>query len=89
MTIITALLAVLNIYGLALMYIDKQKAKKQKWRISEAHLWLVSIFGGAFGVLIGMYMYRHKTKHLSFRLGVPFIILVHISLYTCYILNVV
>jgi uncharacterized membrane protein YsdA (DUF1294 family) len=76
---------VINTIGFFLMAIDKQKAKKGKWRISESTIWLVSLIGGAVGTMLGMQMFRHKTKHLLFRYGLPFLalfdILVYIILY--------
>lgn len=79
----------LNLYGILIMYIDKQKARKHKWRISEAHLWTVALIGGALGIWIGMSMFRHKTQHRSFRIGVPALLLVHILLCGWFILDVV
>lgn len=56
------------------MYVDKRRAIKRKWRISEHTLILNSILGGSIGALIGMYAFRHKTKHLKFKLGIPIIL---------------
>ncbi|WP_408007152.1 DUF1294 domain-containing protein [Pseudalkalibacillus sp. A8] len=75
------ILVVINFYGLIIMFMDKQKAKRQQWRISETHLWIVSIIGGAIGILAGMQLFRHKTKHTSFRIGVPVLIILQISIY--------
>lgn len=58
------------------MYIDKQKAKKNKWRIRENTLIGVSIIGGGIGSLWGMHVFRHKTKHIKFTIGIPLIILI-------------
>lgn len=69
-------LVLINILGYALMYIDKRKAIKKRWRISEHNLILVSILGGSIGSLIGMYTFRHKTKHLKFKFGIPCIIVI-------------
>ena len=63
-----------NIVGFALMGIDKQKAKRHAWRISEANLLLTALFGGSIGAWAGMYLFHHKTKHLKFVIGIPFII---------------
>ncbi|MBU3572210.1 DUF1294 domain-containing protein [Priestia aryabhattai] len=62
---------VINIVGIGMMYRDKQKAKRHEWRIAESTLWTVAAVGGAIGGLIGMYCYRHKTKHPSFTVGFP------------------
>lgn len=67
---------VVNILGFALMGIDKSKAQKQQWRISEANLLLSAAIGGSIGSYIGMQKFRHKTKHIKFTLGVPAIMII-------------
>lgn len=62
---------IMNIVGVYLMGNDKSRAKKHQYRISERTLWLVALFGGAVGTTIGMQLFRHKTKHLSFKVGFP------------------
>ena len=62
------------------MYVDKRRAIKRKWRISEHTLILTSILGGSIGSLIGMYTFRHKTKHLKFKLGIPIILTIQVAL---------
>ena len=62
------------------MYVDKRRAIKRKWRISEHTLILTSILGGSIGSLIGMYTFRHKTKHLKFKLGIPIILTIQVVL---------
>lgn len=69
-------LAVVNVLGFALMGIDKSKAKKQQWRISEANLLLSAAIGGSVGSYIGMQTFRHKTKHIKFTFGVPAIMVI-------------
>ncbi|MBQ6024842.1 MAG: DUF1294 domain-containing protein [Lachnospiraceae bacterium] len=78
--IIIGYLAVMNIVGIAVMGIDKSKAKRGAWRIKEATLFGVSIIGGSIGTLLGMYMFRHKTKHIYFVIGMPLILILHIAL---------
>lgn len=56
------------------MLIDKRKAKKNRWRIRESTLLLVAALGGSIGSLTGMYLFRHKTLHLKFTLGIPLIL---------------
>ncbi len=68
-------LLVLNLIGFLLMGIDKHKAIHHKWRISEKTLFLTAAFGGSIGSIIGMQTFRHKTKHLSFQLGMPAILI--------------
>ena len=73
-------LAIINAAAFLLMLIDKQKARKNKWRIPEATLIMSAVLGGSVGGLLGMYTFRHKTKHLKFTLGVPFILVLQIFL---------
>ncbi len=56
------------------MLVDKFKAKKNLWRIPEKTLFLVAALGGSVGSLLGMYLVRHKTQHLTFTLGMPLIL---------------
>ena len=69
---------IINAIGFVIMLIDKQKAKKKKWRIPEHHLLSIAGAGGSLGVLIGMFVWRHKTKHLRFLIGVPLLLIMHI-----------
>lgn len=59
--------------GFILMGADKKKAVQHKWRIPEKSLFLIALVGGSIGVLLGMVVFRHKTKHLSFTIGIPLI----------------
>lgn len=61
-----------------LMYIDKQRAIKKEWRISEKTLFTLAFLGGAIGGVLGMYLVRHKTKHNSFAFGFPLLAAVHV-----------
>lgn len=63
--------ATVNIIAFILYGVDKHKAKKQKWRIPEATLLFFAVIGGAVGALLGMYLFRHKTKHVKFLVIVP------------------
>ena len=67
-------LLLINAAGLLLMLVDKWKAKKNRWRIRESTLLAVAALGGSVGSLLGMYLFRHKTQHLKFTLGVPLIL---------------
>jgi len=73
-------LIITNIIGYAIMGIDKSKAKKHAWRIPEKTLFGISIIGGSLGTLLGMYSFRHKTKHLYFVIGMPVILIIHVVL---------
>lgn len=63
--------AAINLLGCILMYVDKRKAIKHKWRIPEKTLFIVALLGGSLGSIIGMYTFRHKTRHPSFVIGMP------------------
>ena len=78
--LLTVYLLIINATGLILMLVDKIKAKKSHWRIPEKVLFLVAAVGGSIGSLAGMYIFRHKTKHFSFILGMPLILAVHVVL---------
>ena len=69
--IILVYLIIVNLAALFLYGLDKKRAKEHAWRISEKALFLIAVIGGAFGALAGMYVFRHKTKHWYFRLGLP------------------
>ncbi|WP_099158722.1 DUF1294 domain-containing protein [Virgibacillus ndiopensis] len=71
----------INIVGFLLMGIDKQKAKKHIWRISEKTLWITAIIGGALGSFLGMKSFRHKTKHTLFRIGMPLLTILQLVTY--------
>lgn len=76
--IILYYLIAINAVGFLFMGLDKWKAKKRAWRISEATLLLVAALGGAIGSMLGMYLFRHKTRHWYFRYGIPAMLVVHI-----------
>lgn len=71
-------LFLINALGFVLMLADKHKAKKNLWRIPEATLMGVAAIGGSLGSLMGMYLARHKTRHLKFTVGVPVILALQI-----------
>ena len=77
--IICYLLAV-NIATFLLYGIDKYKAKKSKWRISEATLLTMAARGGSIGAWAGMRLWHHKTMHKKFKYGIPFIFILHVAL---------
>ena len=78
--IITLYLAVMNLTAFAIMGIDKRKAIKRLWRIPEFTLFIFAIIGGSAGSIIGMKVFRHKTKHWYFVLGMPLILILQILL---------
>ena len=71
-------LAAMNIITLVVCVSDKHLAIKKKRRISEKALFILSVLGGSLGMYSGMYLVRHKTKHLRFTVGIPLIILLQI-----------
>lgn len=76
--VIVIYLVVMNSIGFASMGIDKSKAKRGAWRIPEKTLFLIAILGGSVGSILGMKQFRHKTKHKSFTIGMPAILLVQV-----------
>ena len=73
-------LCVANLGALILFGVDKKRAKEGRWRIPEKTLFLSAILGGSIGAILGMHLFRHKTKHWYFRYGLPAILLVQIGL---------
>ena len=73
-------LIVINIIGFYVMWSDKRKAQKGKWRIPENTLFLITALGGGIGTIAGMYTFRHKTKKLKFTIGLPAILILEIIL---------
>ena len=69
---------IINIIGFFIMWKDKKAAVNHKWRIRENTLFFIAIIGGSLGILAGMRIYRHKTKHKRFVFGIPFIIFLQI-----------
>ena len=70
----------INIVSFFLYGIDKYKAKKNKWRISEATLLMIAVIGGSIGAWVGMRLWHHKTMHKKFNYGIPLIIIMQIAL---------
>ncbi|GGJ84588.1 hypothetical protein GCM10007063_03880 [Lentibacillus kapialis] len=73
---IIAYIAGVNIIAFLIMGMDKQKAKTETYRIPERTLWGLAILGGAIGVWAGMKSFRHKTRHRSFVIGMPVLIII-------------
>lgn len=84
---IAVYLVIANIIGFCMMGIDKRRAKRHEWRIPEKVLFLCSLFGGSIGTWAGMYVFRHKTRHWYFVLGMPLILLIQagIAIYFGYL----
>ncbi len=77
----------MSILSFLLMGIDKYKARREKWRISEKTLLLSALLGGSIGTLLGMLLFHHKTRKPRFFLGVPAILILQILLYFYMIKN--
>ena len=73
-------LLVVNTLTFLLYGIDKYKAKKARWRISETTLLMMAVIGGSIGAWAGMRLWHHKTMHKKFKYGIPFIILLQVAL---------
>ena len=71
-------LLMINIIGFFMMWSDKRKAKKGKWRIPEQTLFIVTALGGGIGTIAGMYTFRHKTKKMKFIIGLPALVILEI-----------
>ena len=73
-------LIVINVVTFLVYGIDKWRAKKGKWRISEATLLLLAVIGGSIGAWLGMKVWHHKTMHKKFKYGIPAILIIQIIL---------
>ena len=73
-------LLAINALSFILFGMDKNKAKKGKWRISEATLLMMAVIGGSIGAWTGMRLWHHKTMHKKFKYGIPIIIIMQVSL---------
>ena len=75
-------LLIINAAGFFSMLADKFKAKKNRWRIPERTLLLIAALGGSVGSLLGMYLFRHKTLHPKFTIGMPLILATQVIAFT-------
>ena len=81
MKILLLYILFINILSFALMFIDKIKAIRRKWRITEKTLLSVSFIGGSLGSYLAMIFFRHKTNHFKFKYGLPLILILHCILF--------
>ena len=88
MNIILGYLLAVNITSFLLYGIDKYKAKKGRWRISEATLLLMAVIGGSIGAWVGMRIWHHKTMHKKFKYGIPVIIIFQVALAVYLLTNI-
>lgn len=73
-------LFLVNAAGLLFMLADKHRARKKQWRIPEATLMGIAAMGGSIGALLGMYAFRHKTRHPKFYIGIPVLLVMQLCL---------
>ena len=78
LAIIAVLLVILNIVSFSLMAYDKRCAQSGKWRVPEKVLFLSAALFGAIGGTLGMYVFRHKTKHWDFKAFFPAMMILQI-----------
>ena len=71
-------LLIVNALGFYMMWSDKRKAIKDAWRTPERNFFIVALIGGSVGCWAGMQIFRHKTKHIKFTVGIPMILLLQI-----------
>lgn len=88
MNIILYYLLAVNIATFFLYGIDKYKARKGRWRISEATLLLMAVIGGCIGAWAGMRLWHHKTMHKKFKYGIPIIIIIQVALAVYLLTNI-
>lgn len=81
--ILLVYLLLINAAGFLLMLVDKIKAKRNLWRIPESTLMGIAVIGGSIGAIAGMNLFRHKTKHAKFFIGLPVILVLQIVAVIC------
>ena len=88
MNIILYYLLAVNIATFFLYGIDKYKARKGRWRISEATLLMMAVIGGSIGAWSGMRLWHHKTMHKKFKYGIPVIIILQVAIMVYLLTNI-
>ncbi len=78
MKYIAAYIMLINVIGIIVMYKDKQSAIKHQWRTKESTLFIIALLFGSLGILLGMRLFRHKTKHWKFVVFIPLILVLQI-----------
>lgn len=78
-------LLIINLIGFVIMFIDKSRSIHKEWRVPEKNLIGLSMIGGSIGMLLGMNLFRHKTKHKKFTIGIPFILILQFLLIILYL----
>jgi len=80
MKLLIGYLVLINVLAFALMGIDKRRARQGAWRIPEKMLFLSAIVGGSIGAIVGMRLFRHKTQHRQFIVGMPAILAIQLMI---------
>ena len=80
-TVVILYLVIINVVGYVIMGVDKKRAIRGAWRISEASLFFTALLGGSLGCILGMQHFRHKTKHWYFKYGMPAILVAQVLLF--------
>lgn len=75
--LLVLVVAVINLLGLSVMGWDKWCARKHRRRVPERRLWTIALVSGSWGVWAGMLLFRHKTQHLNFVVGLPLLVAIH------------
>ena len=76
--ILIGYIIIINIISFFIMLYDKKQAIYHNFRISEKTIFIVSLLLGGIGTYVGRYVFRHKTKHLKFTIGIPIVIILNI-----------
>lgn len=74
----------INVISFILYGIDKRRAVKNQWRISESNLLAVAFIGGSLGALLGIFIFHHKTRHFKFKILIPLFLIIH-----CYLIYMI
>ena len=77
---LAAYLAVMNLAAFGAYGADKRRARRGSWRIPERTLFLLPLLGGSVGALLGMHVFRHKTRHKRFTITIPILLLVQLAI---------
>lgn len=72
---------VINVFAFIIMGLDKEKAKKNHWRIKESTMFMAAFLCGAAGILLGMKVFHHKTKKPTFEFGIPILLILNIFIF--------
>ena len=70
----------INLLGFVIMGLDKSRARNHDWRIAESTFFIIAVIGGSLGCILGMYTFRHKTKHWYFKWGLPLIFIIELTI---------